>query len=377
MRPPGGRPRRSPWPRPRARTASFAFSRAAAPSRARSGPSTRRRSIAARSSRVFAGGDHDPVGAVLDCVREPSDAARDDGSSIRHGFTSDNPVALPPGRDADDGGALEVGTEPIVGDEPDGLRDTTAERAVPDDHPRKALGRLQELEDPLLLAEPPGEEHVRRVVRARRPPRGSRPRSGSPSRPERPAVSLRRRGTRRPRRPPAPGREAGGRDSEPGARARRRCPTPAARTAFGSRAPEAPKGSSGRARRPRPSTLAARRARTSRGRAAGAGRATARPGGSGRSRRRRRSRSGGSRRARRRRPRPPRASAGRRRRRRSCRPALPAYGDRTSSGHRPAPRPWPGAGGRQPVTASATAPAATFWRKTSGVASARARKTKK
>jgi hypothetical protein len=49
------------------------------------------------------------------------------------------------------------------------LRHARAQRPVADDHPRQALGRVHELEDPLLLAEPPGEEDVRRVVRLRHP----------------------------------------------------------------------------------------------------------------------------------------------------------------------------------------------------------------
>ena len=69
-------------------------------------------------------------------------------------------------RRADDHGrALVVGDELGARDEAEGIGHTAAEGAVAHDHARHPLGRLDEVEDPLLLGESPDEQHARWLVR--------------------------------------------------------------------------------------------------------------------------------------------------------------------------------------------------------------------
>ena len=97
-------------------------------------------------------------------VGEPADARRDHRSPVGHRLARRHAVALTPRRDADDRGALVVRRRaPTAATKPTASGTRDAQRAVADDHARQALRRLDELEDPLLLAQPPGEEDVRRV----------------------------------------------------------------------------------------------------------------------------------------------------------------------------------------------------------------------
>ena len=64
----------------------------------------------------------------------------------------------------DHGGTLVVRTELARRDEADRVGDALAERAVSDDHTRKPLRGRDEVEDPLLLGQPAGEERMRRIV---------------------------------------------------------------------------------------------------------------------------------------------------------------------------------------------------------------------
>jgi hypothetical protein len=77
-----------------------------------------------------------------------------------HGLARDHAIALPPRRASNDGRALVVRAEHARPDEADGTRNSIAERPVSDDHTWDPLGRLEELEDPLLVREPPDEEDV-------------------------------------------------------------------------------------------------------------------------------------------------------------------------------------------------------------------------
>ena len=128
-----------------------------------------RRRAAAASARAKRGGvarrRRAARDAVLDRVDEPADRGRDDRPPVGHRLARDHAVALAPRRDADDRRALVVGAELGRRDEADRLGHAVAQRAVADDHARQALRRLEELEDALLLAQPAGEEDVRRLVR--------------------------------------------------------------------------------------------------------------------------------------------------------------------------------------------------------------------
>ena len=121
-------------------------------------------------------------------VGEAPDARRHDRAAVRHRLARGHAVALAPRRDADDRGALVVRRRaPTAATKPTRLRDAVAQRPVADDHARQAVGRLDELEDALLLAEPAREEDVRRlggradVLGDRRPAAGRPPPARAPS----------------------------------------------------------------------------------------------------------------------------------------------------------------------------------------------------
>ena len=266
-----------------------------------------RRSIAERSA-TGSPGRHEQAGdAVLDGVAKAADPGRDHRSAVRHRLAGDDAVALASRRHADDGGALVVrrrpdraarsptasGTRSRSGPSP------TITRGSPSVASRNSRIPFSSLRRPTksTCGGSSGSADLGRDVDAVRDDAHV-----SRAEPRAAVGEERRRGDH----DPGPADERAHEPRDAPARARRRCPRPAARTACGSRARGAPRESSARGRRRPPARRAGRRARTRRGRAAAAGRATARPGGSARSRRRRRSRSGGSRPARRRRPRPPR-----------------------------------------------------------------------
>ena len=196
-------------------------------------------------------------------------------------------------------------------DEADRLGNTIAKRAVSDDHARNALGRLEELENPLLLGEPADEQDVRRFVGLCRPPREPRHRSA------RRAHLAPRARAQRPREPPR-GTEPRGHAGRAGElptglsqRARRPCPRVGGRTACECSAPRARTGASARGRRRRRARRGVRRARTTRETPAAGAPSTVCASGSRRFRARTPARSDGTtrvRRPRRRRPRPCRCS---------------------------------------------------------------------
>src|SRR4029077_6734511 len=100
-------------------------------------------------------------------IDETADPGRDERPGVPHRLARREAVALAPRRHADDGRALVVRAELGRRDEADRFRDARAQRAVADDHARQPLGRLDELEHSLLLAQAAREEHVRRRLLGR------------------------------------------------------------------------------------------------------------------------------------------------------------------------------------------------------------------
>jgi hypothetical protein len=76
----------------------------------------------------------------------------------------DDAVALAPRRAYDDGRALVPGAELARRDEPDAVGEQVPQRAVPDDHAREPVRRLDELGDALLVREAADVEDVRRIL---------------------------------------------------------------------------------------------------------------------------------------------------------------------------------------------------------------------
>ena len=152
--------------------------------RAELGAKRARRRAAARARRGAprrrAAGTSRPVTPSSTASREPADRGRDDRAPVGHRLARDHAVALAARRDADDRGPLVVARRA----RPAATKPTasgTRSRSGPS--PTITRGRpsvaSRKLEDPLLLAQPAGEEHVRRLVGLGRPRPGSRRRSGS------------------------------------------------------------------------------------------------------------------------------------------------------------------------------------------------------
>ncbi len=95
----------------------------------------------------------------------PPTADRDHRTPVRHRLPGDHAVPLATRRAGDDGRPLVVGAELARRHEALSLGHAVAKRAVADDDARQPLGRLEELEDPLLLREAPDVEDVRRLRR--------------------------------------------------------------------------------------------------------------------------------------------------------------------------------------------------------------------
>src|SRR5262249_28849132 len=107
----------------------------------------------AKGSRV-PGGYEEAGHTILDRVGQTPDRGCHHGAATGHRLPRDDAVPLAAGRDADDGRALVVRPELSRRDEADGFGHLGAERPVAYDYARQALGRLEELEDPFLVAEP-------------------------------------------------------------------------------------------------------------------------------------------------------------------------------------------------------------------------------